>query len=68
MTDEQIRQVNQAIGKEAFERLEKLPLTTFCAFVGSLGHNLSLHTDGFLGFTEIREEGDDIWSNEGFEK
>jgi hypothetical protein len=73
MTTEQIRQVNAAIGRDAFERLMALPEEVLSAFTSSLGAftaaggMVSLHTDGYLGFTtQLADSGHIAWSNEGF--
>jgi hypothetical protein len=70
MTDQKLqdlmRAVNDAIGQEAFDRLEQLDLDTLCDFETLLASgNVALHHDGYLGFTT--EMSDSSWTNECFE-
>lgn len=66
--NEHVRMINEAIGKEAFTRLNALPIKIFWEFEKMMKGGMRLHHDGFLGFT-VSDNGyrDGVWSNEGFE-
>lgn len=72
LTNETIRRVNNAVGKAAFQRIDRLSDVDYNAFSNRLKQaGLDLHRDGYLGFCAIQlDENNDeigIWSNEGFE-
>lgn len=67
MTEQQVREVNEAIGLEAFRRLYMLSDVTLEAFASALTDgDVNLHQDGMVGFT-VQVEPEE-WSNEGFER